>query len=182
MNSTGLREKAVLASIGMVVLYAVAALVWFLKMDITSKQGEWNRAQRRYREACRKYRAECKLISEKRDWEERYEDEKSAMPTPDGTHETDTTWMQKIREIAAKHHIEISNSKASSEIAAGDVFEREIECSWEGSLESLVKFMHELENGDGGMFDFHVLSFKPSSKAGYLKGTFAVTCAYMREG
>ena len=44
-----------------------------------------------------------------------------------------------------------------------------------------MKFMHELENNDGGMYDFHALNFKPSSKKGYLKGTFTVTCAYMRE-
>ena len=41
--------------------------------------------------------------------------------------------------------------------------------------------MHELENTDQGMFDFSSLVFKPSSKKGYLKGSFTVTCAYMRE-
>ena len=41
--------------------------------------------------------------------------------------------------------------------------------------------MHELENTDKGMFDFHSLAFKPSSKKGYLKGSFVLTCAYMRE-
>ena len=53
--------------------------------------------------------------------------------------------------------------------------------NWEGALESLVKFMHELENTTEGMFDVGYLNFKPSSKKGYMKGSFTLTCAYMRE-
>ena len=53
--------------------------------------------------------------------------------------------------------------------------------NWEGALESLVKFMHEIENTSEGMFDMGSLNFKPSAKKGYLKGSFTLTCAYMRE-
>jgi hypothetical protein len=54
--------------------------------------------------------------------------------------------------------------------------------SWEGSLEALVRFMQELENTNEGMFNIRSLNFKPSSKKGYLRGSFTLTCAYMREG
>ena len=181
MNSMGLREKAVLASLGIAVLYVIAALVWFLKMDITSKQGEWYKAKKKYHEACKKYHDECKLISEKRKWQEDYDTERAAMPTFEGLVTTDTTWLEKVGQIAKKHNIEISNRSAGKETTADDVLELEITCNWEGSLESLVRFMHELENTDKGMFDFHSLAFKPSSKKGYLKGSFVLTCAYMRE-
>lgn len=181
MSTMGLKEKAVLASLGMIALYAVAAVIWFLKMDITSKQGEWNRAQRRYREACARYRSECRLISEKRAWIDAYDVEKAAMPTFEGEMATDTTWMEKVGEIAKRHHVEISSRKAGKETSADDVMEVVLDCNWDGALEPLVKFMHELENTDQGMFDFHSITFKPSSKKGYLKGSFSVTCAYMRE-
>lgn len=177
----GLREKAVLASLAMAALFAVAIAVWFLKMDVTDKTGDWNVARRRYREACSTYRSECKLISEKRQWDEAYEAEKAAMPTFETGTATDTTWLEMVGDVAKSHNIEISNRKAGKEVSADDVLELEIECNWEGSLESLVRFMHELENSDKGMFDFRSLVFKPSSKKGYLKGTFTVTCAYMRE-
>lgn len=181
MNA-GLREKAVLASLVMAVLYVIAVLVWFLKMDITKPQGEWFKARSRYRSACNQYRSENKLIAEKRDWEEAYETERAAMPTFKGMVSTDTTWLEKIGEVAKKNHIDISNRNAGKEIVVDDVQEQQVTCNWEGSLESLVKFMHELENTDEGMFDFNSLSFKPnSSKKGYLKGTFIITCAYMRE-
>lgn len=181
MSTMGLKEKAVLASLAMVVLYGIAAVVWFLKMDITSKQGDWYKARKKYHEACQQYRNECKLIAEKREWSDAYDQEKAAMPTFESGMATDTTWLEKVGEIAKKHNVEISSRKPGKEVAADDVLELEIDCQWEASLESLVKFMHELENTDQGMFDFNSLVFKPSSKRGYLKGSFTVTCAYMRE-
>ena len=83
---------------------------------------------------------------------------------------------------AGRHNIIISSAQAGAEVEAGDVLELPIEVkSWEGCLESLVKFMHELENTNDGMFDITQLNFKPSSKKGYLRGSFTLNCAYMRE-
>ena len=104
------------------------------------------------------------------------------MPTFEAGKATDTTWLKKMDELAEKHHIAISQRQSGKEVESGDVLELPIDVkTWEGSLESLVKFMHELENTNEGMFDIRSLSFKPSSKKGYLKGSFTLTCAYMRE-
>ena len=104
------------------------------------------------------------------------------MPTFEAGKATDTTWRRKLDEIAAKHLIVISSAQTGKEVEAGDVLELPIEVkSWEGCLESLVKFMHELENTNDGMFDITQLNFKPSSKKGYLRGSFTLNCAYMRE-
>ena len=40
--------------------------------------------------------------------------------------------------------------------------------------------MDELENTADGMFDIRSISFKPNPKTGRFKGSFVVTCAYMR--
>ena len=104
------------------------------------------------------------------------------MPTFAFGKATDTTWQRKMDELAEKHHISISERQPGKEVEKGDVLELPIEVkNWEGALESLVKFMHELENTSDGMFDVGYLSFKPSPKKGYLKGSFTLTCAYMRE-
>lgn len=184
MSGMSLREKAVLATLGVVVLYAVLAGLWFLNLD--RKMGwcpkSWGDAIRKYESARRTYRDECRLISEKDEWVQAYEDEKSAMPTFGAGRATDTTWLSKMDELASKHHVTISQRQAGKETAAGDVMELEIDVrNWEGALESLVRFVHELENTDEGMFDIKSISFKPSSKKGYLKGSFTLTCAYMRE-
>jgi len=172
-----LREKAVMAMLGVIVLYAIAVGMWFL-----SAERAWRSSSKRYGDAKAKYQKEVKLIGEKRKWDEAYEQEKAAMPTFETGKATDTTWRRKLDELAAKHHIAISSAQTGKETEAGDVLELPIEVkSWEGSLESLVRLMHELENTTEGMFDITQISFKPSSKKGYLRGSFTLNCAYMRE-
>ena len=172
-----LREKAIMAMLGMVVLYAFAVILWFV-----SAESSWKKAAKAYDKAKRTYLGEVKLIKEKNKWVEAYENEKATMPTFEAGKATDTTWRRKLDEIAAKHLIVISSAQTGKEVEAGDVLELPIEVkTWEGCLESLVKFMHELENTNEGMFDVTQLNFKPSSKKGYLRGSFTLNCAYMRE-
>ena len=172
-----LKEKGVLAVLGVIVLYAIAVCVWlFVSADA------WKKAARNYAKAKETYLKEERLIGEKRKWTEAYETEKASMPTFQVGKATDTTWLSKMDELALKHHIQIGQRQGGKELEEGDVLELPIDVkSWEGSLEALVKFMHELENTSEGMFDIRELSFKPSSKKGYLRGSFKLTCAYMRE-
>ena len=177
MNNKSLREKAVIAVVVVLALYAMAAVLWFV-----SQQDAWKRAAKVYAGAKKTYESERKLIGERQKWNDAYEEEKAQMPTFAFGKATDTTWLQKLDELAEKHHISISQRQPGKEIEKGDVLELQIEVrNWEGALESLVKFMHELENTSDGMFDVGYLSFKPSPKKGYLKGSFTLTCAYMRE-
>lgn len=177
MSNMSLKEKAVLAVVGMVALYAAAVALWFV-----SQEAAWKKAAKSYDKAKSAYEAECKLIGERQKWNDAYEDEKSQMPTFAFGRATDTTWLQKMDELAEKHHISISQRQGGKEVENGDVLELPIEVrNWEGALETLVKFMHELENTSEGMFDIASLNFKPSSKKGYLRGSFTLTCAYMRE-
>ena len=172
-----LREKAIMAMLGMAVLYALAVIQWFVSVESSRKK-----AAKAYDKAKKTYQSEVKLIGEKRKWADAYENEKATMPTFEAGKATDTTWRRKLDEIAAKHLIVISSAQTGKEVEAGDVLELPIEVkSWEGCLEALVKFMHELENTNDGMFDITQLNFKPSSKKGYLRGSFTLNCAYMRE-
>ena len=172
-----LRDKAVMAMAGVIALYAMAVAIWFF-----SAESAWKKAAKNYAKARDAYQKEVKLIGEKRKWTEAYETEKAAMPTFEIGKATDTTWRRKLDELAAKHHISIASAQTGKEIEAGDVLELPIEVkSWEGCLEALVHLMYELENTSEGMFDITQLNFKPSSKKGYLRGSFTLNCAYMRE-
>jgi len=166
-----------MATLGVIVLYAIAVGVWFL-----SAEASWKKAAKDYARAKDAYAKEVKLIGEKQMWADAYEAEKAAMPTFEAGKATDTTWRRKLDAFAEKHHFSIVSAQAHAETEAGDVLELPIEVkSWEGCLESLVRLMHELENTEEGMFDITQLSFKPSSKKGYLRGSFTLNCAYMRE-
>lgn len=177
MNSMGMKEKALLAMVAVIALYAVAVASWFMHFD-----GAWKKAKKGYEKAKAEFAARERLIGEKQQWIDAYEEEKAQMPTFEIGKATETTWLAKMDELALKHHILISQRQYGKETEAGDVIELPLEVrSWEGSLDALVHFMHELENTSEGMFDVKAISFKPSSKRGYLKGSFTLTCAYMRE-
>ena len=104
------------------------------------------------------------------------------MPTFDEGKSTDTAWMRKMEDIAQRNLILLGQHQAEAEIDADDVKELPVKVSGcEGSLEALVKFMHELENTDDGMFSITQLRAKPSRKQGYLNIDFTLNCAYMRE-
>jgi len=176
MSEMSLKEKAVAAIIGVVVLYALAVALWFL-----SAESAWKKAAKAYDRARSTYLKEEQLISEKQQWTEAYETEKAAMPTFAAGKATDTTWLKNMDELALKNKVQIAQRQAGKEVEAGDVLELPIEVkSWEGSLEALVRFLHELENGDSGMYDVTQLVARPSSKKGYLRGSFILNCAYMR--
>lgn len=177
MNEMSLKEKAALSVVVMLALYAFAVVLWFVNC-----RAAWDKAAKAYNREKSNYARECKLIGERQFWADEYENEKSQMPTFGYSQTTDTTWLQKMDELAEKNHIAISQRQGGKEVEKGDVHELPIEVkNWEGALESLVRFLYELDNSADGMFDVSNLVFKPGAKKGYLKGSFTLTCAYMRE-
>lgn len=177
MGEMSLKEQGVVAVLAVIVAYALAVGTWFAYAEAA-----WTKSSKLYDKAAKKYLEEKVLISQKDRWTAAYEEEKSRMPAFESGKATDTTWLAKMDEIAAKNKIFISQRQGGKEISAGEVLELPIEVkTWEGSLKSLVTFMYELENSDEGMFDFKQINLKPSNKKGYLKGSFTLTCAYMRE-
>ena len=180
-NGMSLKEKAIASTLGVILLYAGAIAILFMR-QLPAKTGAWARARKAYETACTQYKKECRLIGEKAEWTERYDAEKAQMPMFGTDADTDTTWRRKLREIAQKNFIQVGSETPAEELQAGDVWERSFDVkNWEGGLESLVKFVHELENTSEGMFDVSSLNFKPNPKTGFLKGSLTLTGAYMKD-
>ena len=175
MNDTSLKQKALLAMLGVFLLYAFAAILWF-----TMCEKSWKRSAKSYAKAVETFREEEELIAQRVEWDERYEAEKAAMPVFEVGKATDTEWLDRIDALAKEKLVQLSQLQAGKEVEAGDVLEVSVETNFEASLEALVKFLYELENSQTGMFDIRNLSMRPSNKKGYLKGSMSITCAYMR--
>lgn len=172
-----MKEKALIAIVAVVLMYAVAAATWFL-----FSESAWKKAAKQYERTNQTFEKEERLISQKRRWNDAYEAEKAAMPMFEIGQATDTTWLRKVEEIAKINNVLITQSTYGKEAEAGDVLELPIEVkNLEASLESLVKFMYALETSSEGMFDIKELNVQPNKgKKGYLKGSMSITCAYMR--
>ena len=174
MSAVSSREKNMMLIAMVVVLYAVAALCF-------KKQSEnWKVAQRVYVNAQKKLQEENALIAAKDEWAEKYEQMRDLMPVFPYEKDVDTHWLNIMDSAATRNGLTIARRQTSKEVEVGDVYELPVDCKdWEGTLESLVKFLYDLHQ-EGAMLDVRQLFIRPSNKPGLLKGTFTLYCAYMR--
>ena len=166
------RNLLLVAVVG--VLYAFAALT--AKKQVES----WKVGRNAYRAAQKRLAEERALIAADGEWKARYEEVRDLMPTFAYERDVATHWLNVMDSVASRNGLTISRRQTGKELEVGDVFELPIECKdWEGSLESLVRFLYELSS-EGAMLDVRQLFIRPSNRPGYLKGTFTLYCAYMR--
>lgn len=176
MAGRTIQEKRILSVAGVVLAFVVLFGLFYAK-----GLPYWRKSWKQYANEKALYARECALIAKKPDLLVEYDREKSQMKLFEPDEDTKTTWLRKIDKLAREHMITLSSLQAGEEAQDGEVYELAIEVrNWEGALDHLVPFMHELENSDDGMFDVRSISFTPNPKTGRLKGSFVVTCAYMR--
>ena len=173
------RDRMIAAVGGVMVMYALAVVVWFM-----SQEQAWRVASRKYAAAVKKTNSEKRLISQRGKWYDAYENEREKMPVfSEEAKDVDTHWLSRMDAIAQTNNVGISQRQAGQQVVAGDVYEQPIDVKrWEATITSLVRFMHALEDEKEAMFDIREISIKPSSHKGFLSGNFKLACAYMRGG
>lgn len=87
--------------------------------------------------------------------------------------------LQIVRGAAHAAGLSLVNSEAEQEIEAGDLHELQVNCTWNGSLEALVKFLFDVQS-KGLLLDVRALDIRPPRGTTGLSGNFSVACAYRR--
>lgn len=177
MGSMSLKEKAVLAGLAVVIVYALTIGWWFLgSSGRAAEKKKWHNARAQVQK-------ERTTISERGLWEERYEEEASRIPVIASDQGADTVWMRAIEDIAASNHVFVSEfkpGKEDSEDWSGDMQKISVDIKWTAAVESLVKFMYELQNSDQGKFDVQYLSFTQGKRQGFVSGNMTLVCIFKR--
>ena len=120
-----------------------------------------------------------RLLSQRDTWEAKFDELKSELPEHDQGQRVDVHWMRLMQKLATQHEVEIKKRQVGEEIQSGDVYELPIKClEWEGDLNSLVRFLYDLQS-QGGTLDVRELLIKPNKKKA-LRGRFLLYCAYTR--
>jgi Tfp pilus assembly protein PilO len=89
--------------------------------------------------------------------------------------------MKTINTIAQKHGLNISRSTPQGEKPTDDLYELNINSTWDGKLEAVVGFLSELQQ-QGVRYDVRRLNITPVGKnTGRLKGNMMISCAFMRQ-
>ena len=175
MSAISSKEKNMLLIGLAVALYGIAALCYKAQMP------NWKKEQKIHQTAEKKLTEEKALIAARETWKEEYETIREFMPVFPEEKDMRTHWLRLMDDTAQEEGLTITRRNPNNEVEVGDVCELAIDCKdWEGSLESLVHFLYALSTQEGAMLDVRQLYIKPTNKAGVLKGTFTLYCAYMR--
>ena len=179
MAKISLKEKAILTGVGIFILYALTVGFWFLK------SGSRTAARNVLKKEEAKTRNEVDLISKSSYWEGEYQDEVARIPKLEPGEEAETKWWRRVTEIASSNDLKIQGKKTESgkfseNAEPAENMERIVfDVDWEGSMDTLVKFLYALRDSEKGLFDVQSLDFKPiAKKQGFLKGKMKIVCMY----
>lgn len=88
--------------------------------------------------------------------------------------------LKTLETTASENNLTLTRREPEKERAAGELYEVAINCNWEGSLDSLVRFLFAIQSR-GAVIDVRQLQVSPARSGGSgLSGNFTVACAYTR--
>lgn len=174
MSGMSRRDRAILAGVGVVLLYGLAVALFFM-----GREESWEKSRKNYEREAKKLVRENKLIAEKNDWRLRADEIQLKMPMAEEGESTQTRWQRILERIAAAHSVAILSEQPKPEEDHGGVWEMPIEVKYEASLRRLVEFLYALNTAEDAMFDVRDLDIS-SKNTGFLTGKFTLTCAYMK--
>jgi len=177
MGKLSLRDQAILLAVVVLILYGVAAVLWFTKFS-----REWKKSGSAYETAVKTCQKERNLIARRGALEEAYLAEEEKIPVLAGSELANAKWMERLGALSKERNVAITRQNYGKEEQEGVLNKLDIDIDWTASLECLVKFMYALETADHAMFDVRSITISNVGKnTGYLKGKMTICCAYLRE-
>lgn len=89
--------------------------------------------------------------------------------------------LKTIKKMADENQLSLSRLQPDRETTVGDLSEVAIDCAWDGTLESITRFLYAVQI-QGAILDIRQLTLSPmQGAAGRLKGNFTIYCAFSRE-
>ena len=173
------RDRMIIAVVVVVVLYALAALLWF-----TGRGQAWANARKGYEKELKNVQREDALINDRGLWEERAETKRLRMPLVGEDEKPATRWERIVERLATQYHVSVGKGlKAQQEEDHGGVWEMPVEVKYDNtSLQRLVEFLYEVNTAEDAMMDVREIEINAArgKSAGALHGKMVLTCAYLK--
>ena len=166
--------------LGVLTLAAVlGGFTWYMvdrKVDVwKSKANEIEKLQQQYS-------LHQKAIKMQENWLDELNTLQSRLPVFDTAKRSVSPELMKIiKQIATKHGVDLLKNSPNPEKKIDDLYELGINITWQGSLDSMVNFLAEIQQ-KGVRYDVRTLTVTPVGKnTGKLKGNMVIQCAYLRK-
>ena len=166
------REMVLIWMTGFVALAGVT----YLLVDPQLK--EWGVLDDKKQDAARQVANQKRLISQAPKWDAKLVEQKKKLPTHPQGKDVTTDLQILIERLATANGLTLVSREAEKEALRGNMYEVAVNCKWEGKLESLTRFLFDLQKEDV-ILDVSQLTISPNEKK-VLRGGFTVYCSYSR--
>lgn len=120
------------------------------------------------------------LLDQRDEIASRWDAIRSRMPMYPENLDVTSQLLKDLQRSADQFNLALLRVEPDDEENVGDLYEVSIQCSWEGTLDSLVKFLYKVQE-ESGMVDTRQLTITPTrSGVRMLKGNMVVDYAYSR--
>jgi hypothetical protein len=123
-----------------------------------------------------------RLLQSQSQWVQRLDTLKTKLTKYEAGKDVTADYLKILERVAKDNGVNLVQRQPQKEKRHGDLYEFTIDCTWEGTLEGLVKFLYALEQENVTMnIEDLTVSLAPGGK-GQMKGGFALKCVYTRTG
>lgn len=170
------REAGLGITTGMLLLFGLTFLVVVPKIKVWQERIETQKVQ------ARRIEVSVRLVGDRALWDKRMADLRTRLSRYPAAMDVTADYLKILGRVAKDNNITLVQIKPQKEKRQGDCYEMPIDCTWEGNLNNLVRFLYALdqENVTMDMEDLSV-SLVAGGK-GWLKGNFTLMCIYTRDG
>ncbi len=121
-----------------------------------------------------------RLVDQRPEWVERMDKLRAGVDRHPADRDVTADYLRQLERLAGESKLTLIKRNAQKEKTFGDLLELVIDCTWEGDLEALLRFIYAMEQ-QPTIMDMEELSVSLiSGKDGQLKGNFAIVCLYSR--
>ncbi|MCA1810156.1 MAG: hypothetical protein ABR497_00120 [Kiritimatiellia bacterium] len=122
-----------------------------------------------------------RLVAQREEWNGRLRQLHTDITRHPPDRDLSADYLRKLEQLARASNLTLLQRRAQAEKQFGDLFELVIDCTWEGDLEALVRFIFSLETEETVMDMDELTVSLVSGAQGRLKGNFSIICIYARQ-
>ncbi len=158
---------------------ALAALSWWFGAPYAQ---QWRDLEEAHARLAQREEVAREYLARRASWQARLDDLRGQLPRHPPEKDVTADLLKMLEQTSQRQGLSLTRREPERERAVENLAEVSINCTWEGSLDALVRFLYAVQS-QGAMLDVSQLSAQPVRGAtGRLKGSFTLNGAYLREG
>jgi len=170
------REVLLSWAVGMLILVGLS--YWF----IAPKVRIWKEIKESRKQVVERIALSERLLQAQNQWTRRLDALKTKLTKYAADKDATADYLKIMERVAKDSNLNLVQRRPQKEKRHGDLYELAIDCTWEGNLEGLVRFLYALERENVTMdVEDLTVSLVPGGKS-QMKGNFALICVYSRDG